>query len=85
MELYSHLDSGVSDFFEYSSTDGAAQSLEITGFTIISTNRDLSLESYETLSNSNIEAIENYDIILKKGVAVTIQTELIPDCGDYTL
>ena len=75
---------GFYAFFGPTTNDGGSESLEVDGFSLITTNRDLDTDSIEALEDANIEAVYDNEIILKQGIAITLSTSLVDDCGDMT-
>lgn len=71
-------------FFDIKEHDGGYKSLKITGFELISTNRDFDMNRVSQFADDDIDIITSHDIIAKKGVSAKTNAELIDDCQDYT-
>lgn len=77
-------ESAFESFFNIKGHDGGYKSLKITGFELISTNRDFDMNRVSQFADDDIDIITSHDIIAKKGVSAKTNAELIDDCKDYT-
>jgi len=70
--------------FDIQSSDGGYKSLQIVGFELISTNRELDKNTFSYLRDDDLDIDATESIIMNKGLAARVDAELIDDCNDYT-
>ena len=73
-----------STFFNSQDGDSGFRSLLMNDFQIVSVNRDFNMDKMDALRHTNIIAYASSGVILKDGVTLFINAQLITDCIDYT-
>ena len=71
-------------FFNTQDGDSGFRSLTINDFQVISSNRDFNMDKLDALRHTSIIAYSSSGVILKDGVTVFMNAQLLTDCLDYT-
>lgn len=72
------------DFFDTPEGDAGFRSLLLNDFQVVSVNRDFNMDKLDALRHTNIIAYASSGVILKDGLNIFINAQLISDCIDYT-
>lgn len=62
--------------------DAGFDSLRIQDFQLVSVNRDFNADSVTQIRHSNVLVTEDNDILIRNGIAIILQTDVIYNCGD---